>query len=78
MGYNLNGGFDSMDFPTSINVNNINALNDVLAPRRGFGQLSNFNELVESGDAKSFRSIPQVSAGGIPTFWDGKKDNVYG
>jgi len=42
------------------------------APRRGFGQLSNFYKLTESGDVKSFRSIPQVSAGGVPTFWDGK------
>jgi hypothetical protein len=40
-----------------------------LAPRRGFGQLSNFNELAESGDAKSLRSIPGLSAGDVPTFF---------
>jgi hypothetical protein len=26
------------------------------------------NDLAESGDTKSFRSIPQVSGGSVPTF----------
>jgi hypothetical protein len=48
-------GFDSTDFPTSINVNNFNGLNDVLAPRRGIATPSKINELDKSG--KEFLSI---------------------
>ena len=31
-------------------------------------QLSDFNNLIKSGDAEAFRSIPQVSANRVPTF----------
>ena len=42
-------------------------LNNVLAPRRGFGQLSNFNDLVKSADAEWSRRIQGLSAVGVPT-----------
>ena len=58
-----NGGFDSTDFPTSINVNNINVLNDVLGPRRGIPTLWKFNHLREKLDTQSFRSFLGL------TFW---------